>query len=559
MDPETIRKKGSALLKDGVYLEAVANFTKSIALATDESSKGLGYAARSAALQATGHFIQAIEDARRALTHNYPEILRYQLHLRTAECWKALGRVSESDESLCEAQRSIRDGPLSEKKKQELLEAVREEKKDPRSAPGLSVRYLKAPPLSHGARTDNERLSNAVEVKNDSKFGRHLIAARDINTGDVLVVEDPVISFLIETENLEKGNKEAIWTHCSHCYKMCLTLEPCKSCKWALYCSTECEESAWRGYHKDECRMRRKYDALKAPSDPDSTSSWVRIMLKVLSTFPDPKISEALSLLPDVFPDEKMERVGKLAQTLCRVCCEDCEEQQRLAGVCVRALLVFQRNSYTIDESHVVPSADAFRLRQVIGRGLYPTVALINHSCDANVTRVFHLGTQVVKAIRPIKKGQQIFGSYGPDYGGMPRSRRQAILREKFYFECDCDPCQSNWPLIATTMGYVPEFLRKPSILPLLREVVQKVIVGKTIQGRNYSAIINEEILNKCLALQKLYFEAGESRVDWIYFFTEKFIVSNFDLSAKIWVANKGEMGDSYLSAFNEETIFQAD
>lgn len=111
--------------------------------------------------------------------------------------------------------------------------------------------------------------------------------------------------------------------------------------------------------------MRRKYDALKGASDPDSTSSWVRILIKVLSTFSpgDDKLAEMLALLPDVFSDEKLERLQKLSTKLAHICCEysGADEQQAIAEMCSKVLLVFQRNSYTIDETHFLPSIDAFR------------------------------------------------------------------------------------------------------------------------------------------------------------------------------------------------------
>jgi SET and MYND domain-containing protein 4 len=107
----------------------------------------------------------------------------------------------------------------------------------------------------------------------------------------------------------------------------------------------------------------------------------------------------------------------------------------------------------------------------VIGRGFFPTMALLNHSCDANTTRVFHLDTQVVRAARPIKKGDQIFAGYGPDYGGMERVQRQKVLLGKFFFRCLCEACENSWPLATATLGVVPEFLKQQPHLQLLKEV----------------------------------------------------------------------------------------
>jgi len=82
------------------------------------------------------------------------------------------------------------------------------------------------------------------------------------------------------------------------------------------------------------------------------------------------------------------------------------------------------------------------------------------------------------------------------------------------------------------------------------------VIAPKTFQGRFYSTVMNENILKKSKALQNLYLEQGAPRADWIYYFTEKFIINHYDLSAKKLVV-KNDGGEPYLSAFNENDIFQ--
>lgn len=74
-------------------------------------------------------------------------------------------------------------------------------------------------------------------------------------------------------------------------------------------------------------------------------------------------MAEILALLPDEFYDEKLERLEKLSAKLAHICCDDSSEKEKqvIAQLCSKVLLVFQRNSYTIDETHFVPSIDAFR------------------------------------------------------------------------------------------------------------------------------------------------------------------------------------------------------
>jgi len=178
------RKEAAAFLKKGLFLEAAAAYTKSLAFAP-AASKGLCYAGRSAVLLASGHFLQCVQDAERALTHGYPQLLQFKLLLRMAACWRALDEDRRAQCCFLEALALIEAcQQLSEEKKRVLVEEAGKEFEGPLERErALWVQYVKAPEVSYGSREDNHRLSSAVEVKCDGEFGRHLVATRDINTG----------------------------------------------------------------------------------------------------------------------------------------------------------------------------------------------------------------------------------------------------------------------------------------------------------------------------------------------------------------------------------------
>lgn len=48
-----------------------------------------------------------------------------------------------------------------------------------------------------------------------------------------------------------------------------------------------------------------------------------------------------------------------------------------------------------------------------IGAGAYAFMSLLNHSCAPNVVRHCHGNTIVLRAIRPIEIGQQLYDNYG--------------------------------------------------------------------------------------------------------------------------------------------------
>jgi SET and MYND domain-containing protein len=74
-----------------------------------------------------------------------------------------------------------------------------------------------------------------------------------------------------------------------------------------------------------------------------------------------------------------------------------------------------------------------------IGLYLHPYAALINHSCDYNATVGFDGEELYVKAIRPIKKDEQIFISYIDTT--TPREVRRKELTERYFFDCQCTKC----------------------------------------------------------------------------------------------------------------------
>lgn len=107
-----------------------------------------------------------------------------------------------------------------------------------------------------------------------------------------------------------------------------------------------------------------------------------------------------------------------------------------------------------------------------------PFLSFANHTCDANVTRSCRKGYQILYALYPIKKGEQvlielrsiqksvqtktkhffcsfqIFDNYGIHYAVMPKILRQQVLAQQFYFDCNCTACEENWPLYREIQSY---------------------------------------------------------------------------------------------------------
>ncbi len=69
--------------------------------------------------------------------------------------------------------------------------------------------------------------------------------------------------------------------------------------------------------------------------------------------------------------------------------------------------------------SNHIPSSCSPTLN--VGSAVFPLLALLNHSCDQNVTK-YNLGSSVVAvAARDIKRGEEVSENYFPHHAYIPR------------------------------------------------------------------------------------------------------------------------------------------
>ncbi|XRM48583.1 hypothetical protein ABZX51_011497 [Aspergillus tubingensis] len=77
-----------------------------------------------------------------------------------------------------------------------------------------------------------------------------------------------------------------------------------------------------------------------------------------------------------------------------------------------------------------------------LGVYLHPYAAIFNHSCDHNAAVSFDGPNLHIKALRPIRKGEQIFITYIDVTDPYPI--RQHNLQSRYYFTCHCSKCTSE-------------------------------------------------------------------------------------------------------------------
>lgn len=226
-------------------LDAWKTYSKSVAYAENNSRElPLAYANRSVILFRLHKYEECVRDINKALELNYPDSLRANLLRRKAKCLKFLGEPG-ADDACQEAKKWLENIQLNEGNKKELEKKIQ-------SATEITTQKSQ----SRNARKSlpnivrNNRVpcaSNAIDLKYDENYGRHIVATHDISVGEVLVIERPYALLL---------NPDHIYSHCSHCFGRSWDSIPCPNCVHAMYCSELCRDEAWKQYHDVECPVK---------------------------------------------------------------------------------------------------------------------------------------------------------------------------------------------------------------------------------------------------------------------------------------------------------------
>ncbi len=137
------------------------------------------------------------------------------------------------------------------------------------------------------------------------------------------------------------------------------------------------------------------------------------------------------------------------------------EGRKIFAASLVHHMQAIQCNAYGIVESDMPSdSQTGFKTQKAIyvGLGLYPTLGLLNHSCDPILDVSFHGNTAVYRCFSNLRAGEQITIDYGPIYYDRTKVERQRHLKENYYFDCHCDACNGDWPLLDEIDTRIPTF-----------------------------------------------------------------------------------------------------
>ncbi|CAH0400812.1 unnamed protein product [Chilo suppressalis] len=404
-------------------------------------SYALAISNRSAVLYSLKKYNESINDIEKVLSLNYPANLKEKLTKRKESCQKLSGGnvMKEVDDCsfLC--------------------------LQDPQTP-----RFPSA--------------SSKLEVIFTEEMGRHVIAKSDIKVGEVLVQEEPYFKLLLKSQYLFA---------CSYCLSRDSNLFPCSNCCFALYCSNECKDKAWSDYHMTECKLmatiiemqftKLEFLALRTVIKcRNDHTDWSALFKTVEDADNNSDTEYRGHMKIDdkwVYDSQYYSSIHTLASNIDKRSVSDIFQKSVTAAVFLYMLiektdflngdnkdetdkikklvggLLLHHTMTSPTNMHGISTNTAniegnFVDEFSIASAPYAFLSLINHSCAPNVVRFSKLGTgqMFLFALRPIKKGMQLFDNYGAHHAIEDLYTRIHHLKFQYKFTCHCEACINNWP-----------------------------------------------------------------------------------------------------------------
>ncbi|KAL2815376.1 SET and MYND domain protein [Aspergillus granulosus] len=261
------------------------------------------------------------------------------------------------------------------------------------------------------------------------RIGRGLFATASFDTGDdVLHIDSPFLAVL-ETDRLDDT--------CAGCFGTRyfekvgdVKLRSCSACQVPKYCDKTCQIKDWNLGHRLECAI---FKALKPRILPINARAVLRVLLRMSAP---PKFA---------YSPEELGLFHQLESHIDQIRDQNAPAWERitLSSMAVKHYSGTNIELEKILEFSAKLDVNSFNLTTAvydrIGVYMHPYAAIMNHDCDYNSVVGFDGSEMYVKAIRPIKQGEQIFISYVDTTNRFPVRNKE--LLERYYFTCRCKKC----------------------------------------------------------------------------------------------------------------------
>ncbi|KAF2884043.1 hypothetical protein ILUMI_22161 [Ignelater luminosus] len=416
-----------------------------------------------------------MQDYRKALndviytesTGNYPLELQHKLSLRKAKCYNNIPAekhlaVEAYERTISYLDQSKLEQSAIQTKKKEINATLNK----------LKLDNIQPPTKSKQTESSTKaKISEAIMFDEQENLGRFARSTRFIECGTTIIDEPAHCAVVAETFAL---------TNCQYCLLATNTPVACKSCAYVVYCSLECLRAASK-FHRFECGLHSAlfssgasincYMAMRivtqhtaqffenifnqlADSDPSFIDDASKEYLKVYKLCRNEELRKKEEYFHYTLMAIFLVRLLKNSSYFNPTSEDTLSHRETLMGsLILRHLQALQFNAHEVSELQEAPPGpldpqDVPNFKAVyIGGGLYPTLALFNHSCDPSIVR-YNIGSRIiVKTIKPIKQGEIVYENYGPIYTNIVREERETFLWQRYLFKCNCQACVENWPL----------------------------------------------------------------------------------------------------------------
>ncbi|CAH0564025.1 unnamed protein product [Brassicogethes aeneus] len=288
---------------------------------------------------------------------------------------------------------------------------------------------------------DHKEACRPYKVCESQDLGKHLVAVRDLQPGDVIFTETPLV-FGPKPHKIEEGPFP-----CVGCCKLIDTSQysRCPECVWPC-CGPDCEGLKAPKLHGFECRVLRLRPPMESASFYEYFRFDVLIILRALylQKSSKEKWNHLMSL------ESHMDKRGEDTDVYRLI-------QEKVAHLEQNYLKPLKAYEHEIGEE-ILPEVSSEVIHKIYAildvnatettedfdaEILYPTASLVEHNCVPNTSQCIDEKNNFLVTFRaalPIEKDAHITSIYTHILWGT-YARRQHLKKTK-YFDCRCDRCK---------------------------------------------------------------------------------------------------------------------
>lgn len=500
---KTFRDRGNKAYSKKDWNNAIALYSQSLLsgpLNYKEASGGreaaLALGNRSAVFFETKQFRRCMDDINAAIKYfGYPQELEYKLLERQAKTHLEMGKADKAKLAFRRAAEAVQRSNMAVEKKmsfakeQELKagQIKSNSRKDYVEEAEEEEDWKKCPYTIWETNPVFPPLSDSLGIAYSEEGGRHVIAKKNIQAGEPVVIEEPVSSHLSPCY---------LHTNCVHCLRRTAkSVLPSLLVAKARFCSLSCLETAMSSYHRVESQIDITDLFYNRDSETQMSGcislAYRAITQKPVNFFVDNRdqlfdkhdikfglenppgfaykgnqhYKGLYNLVNHIEHTNKEERLSIVVRTAVLLKCliaagyfgptelgsSSLTSDQLYIG---ELLFHFQTGiQYNLHAVYQVSEKDLTPGKRIplsdIGAGVYPTTIFFNHSCAPNTVRINQGKRVVYVAKRNISAGDQVTDCYGIHHLSVTLADRQAALERGYAFTCTCVACKNNFGTLA--------------------------------------------------------------------------------------------------------------